>query len=84
MVRVTLDLRGSTEEQIRGYLRSLGGAPQPDGSVAGPGWTARLTAGEHRAFRTVWPRVVVDLEGDPDAVAATEQGLRLRAMRGGG
>lgn len=84
MAHVTLDLRGSTEQQIRGYLQALGGVPQPDGNVAGPGWTARLTAGEHRAFRVVWPRVVIEFEGDPDAVAAVEKGLRLRAMRGGG
>ncbi|MBP2019413.1 hypothetical protein J2Z79_002852 [Symbiobacterium terraclitae] len=84
MERVTLDLRGSTEQQIRSYLEALGGVPRPDGSVAGPGWTARLTVSEHRAFRIVWPRVIVDCEGEPDAVRAVEKGLRLRAMRGGG
>lgn|GEM_PF-3152317 len=84
VARVSLDLRGSTEQQIRGYLQALGGVLQPDGSVVGPGWTARLKAGEHRAFRIVWPRVVIDCEGDPDALRAVERGLRLRAMRGGG
>lgn len=84
VTRVTLDLRGSTEQQIRSYLEALGGVSQPDGSVAGPGWTARLTVSEHRAFRIVWPRVIVDCEGEPDAVRAVEKGLRLRAMRGGG
>ncbi len=79
-----LDLRGCTLEQIREYLASLGGTVLPDGSVSGPGWTARLEPGEHRAFGAVWPRVVVTLTGDPDAVAHAARGLRLRAMRGGG
>jgi len=81
---VILDLRGSTLEQLQGYLVNLGGTPGPDGTVTGPGWTARLEPGEHRAFGAVWPRVVVTFTGDPDAVARVAGGLRLRAARGGG
>lgn len=81
---MVLDLRGSTPDQIREYLIGLGGTPGPDGALAGPGWTARLEAGEHRAFGAVWPRVVVTFSGDPQSVARVVSGLRLRAMRGGG
>ncbi len=81
---MVLDLRGSTPDQVRAYLVSLGGAPRPDGTVAGPDWTATLEAGEHRAFGAVWPRVVVTFSGDPQSVARVVSGLRLRAMRGGG
>ena len=56
---MVLDLRGSTPEQVRAYLVSLGGTPRPDGTVAGPGWTARLEAGEHHALGAVWPQVVI-------------------------
>lgn len=84
MVRLTLDFRGSTEAQIRSYLQALGGENRPDGSVVGPGWTAQLTVGEHRAFGLVWPRVIVECEGESEAVEAVAKGLRLRATRGGG
>lgn len=81
---MNLDLRGSTPEQIRAYLESLGGTVRPDGTVAGPDWTATLEAGEHRAFGAVWPRVIVTFTGDPGAVERVAAGLRLRALRGGG
>lgn len=79
-----LDVRGTPEWQVRKYLESLGGVAQPDGSLAGPGWEARLEAGEHRAFGLNFPRVVITFAGEPAAVAATEAALRLRCMRGGG
>lgn len=81
---MALDVRGTPEWQIRLYLEGLGGVPQPDGSVAGPGWTARLETGEHRAFGTLLPRVVISFEGETAAIAAVEKALRLRAMRAGG
>jgi len=79
-----LDVRGTPAWQIRIYLERLGGVPQPDGTYAGPGWQASLTEGEHQAFGTTVPRVVVTFTGDPTAAAAAEAALRLRAMRVGG
>lgn len=81
---MALDVRGTPEWQIRLYLEGLGGVPQPDGSLTGPGWVARLEAGEHKAFGTLLPRVIIAFEGDPAAVDAVEKALRLRAMRAGG
>jgi len=79
-----LDVRGTSAEQIRGYLQGLGGRPQPDGSVAGPDWTAELAVGEHAAFGTLVPRVIITLRGDPEVVAAVTARLKLRATRVGG
>lgn len=81
---MALEVRGTPEWQMRGYLEGLGGVTQPDGTVIGPGWVARLEVGEHRAFGVMLPRVTVFFEGDPAAVAAVERALRLRAMRAGG
>lgn len=79
-----LDVRGTPAEQIRTYLIGLGGHDQPDGTVAGPGWTAALTEGEHQAFGIAVPRVVVRFNGQPQAVAAVYASLRIRALRAGG
>jgi hypothetical protein len=79
-----LDLRGTPAWQIRGYLIGLGGQEAPDGSLAGPGWTATLTELEHVAFRIVMPRIIVRFAGDPTAVKEVHDRLRLRAIRAGG
>ncbi len=79
-----LDVRGTPAWQIRRYLEILGGTHRPDGSYTGPGWQAHLTVGEHQAFGTLVPRVIITFSGEPAAVAAVESALRLRAMRVGG
>lgn len=81
---MALDVRGTHAWQIRSYLERLGGTRLADGSYVGQGWQAHLSVGEHRAFGTVVPRVVVTFEGEPAAVAVVESALRLRAMRVGG
>lgn len=84
MTPVSIDVRGTPAWQVRLYLEMLGGEHLPDGSYAGDGWKAHLAVGEHRAFGTLVPRVIITLEGTPAAVAAMESALRLRVMRVGG
>lgn len=82
---VTLALRGAGGWWIRRYLTLLGATETAPGIMAGPGWTARLTEGQHEAFGTVWPQVTVEFRGD-DPVAVTEAARLLKQManRGGG
>lgn len=79
-----LDVRGTPAWQIRPYLLELGGVEQPDGSYAGPGWTATLEEGEYLAMRTVFPRVIIRLEGEAGTVADVQARLRIRVFRVGG
>lgn len=81
---MAIDVRGTPAWQVRRYLELLGGERLADGSYAGAHWRAHLTVGEHQAFGTLVPRVVITFEGDPEAVAAVESALRLRVMRVGG
>lgn len=79
-----LDIRGTEAAVIRGYLRDLGGRERASDLIAGDGWQATLTEGEHRFSRWVFPRVIVTFEGEPSRVAEVAQRLRLLAFRGGG
>lgn len=81
---MSIDVRGTPAWQVRHYLETLGGKRLSDGSYAGDGWKAHLTVGEHKAFGTMVPQVVITFEGEPAAVAAIESALRLRVTRVGG
>lgn len=78
-----LDLRGTDAATLKGYLERLGGVVQPDGQIAGDGWSVRMVAGVHRFRQWEFPRVVLTFEGDSERIAAVVGRLRLWAMRGG-
>lgn len=79
-----LEIRGLPADLFRGYLvDEFGGAPKPDGSVAGPGWNARFIEGAPVRFRHGSVRVLfVEFEGPAETEAAAF--LARKAMRGGG
>lgn len=79
-----LDLRGTGIWWIKKYLGDIGGTETGLNLVEGPGWSAALTEGTHRAFGTDVPRVIVDFRGEPAAMAEAVRKLKLMAMRGGG
>ncbi|MFZ5823833.1 MAG: hypothetical protein ACOY94_05830 [Bacillota bacterium] len=79
-----LDVRGTPAWQIKPYLVELGGTEQPDGSFAGPGWQATLEEGEYLAMRTLFPRVIIRLAGEPEVLAGLAARLRIRVFRVGG
>lgn len=79
-----LDVRGVQPWEIREYLTRLGGLAVDEDSFAGSGWRATLTLGEHRAFGSILPRVIIRFEGESLAVKAVYDALRLRVMRSGG
>lgn len=79
-----LDIRGTEAAVIKEYLLGLGGVETAQLAVAGEGWEAVLTVGEHHFHRWVFPRVVVRFTGDPERVGAVAGRLRLLAFRGGG
>ncbi|HWI60608.1 MAG TPA: hypothetical protein VNT75_02085 [Symbiobacteriaceae bacterium] len=80
-----LDLRGTEADVIRQYLtHDMGAVPTGGDRFAGDGWEVTLTLGEHRFYRWVFPRVVVQFDGDPERVKVAYERLRLLAFRGGG
>lgn len=79
-----LDLRGTGIWWIKKYLGDIGGVETAPDLIEGPGWSAALTEGVHRAFRFEVPRVIVRFSGEPAAVAEAYRKLRLMAFRGGG
>lgn len=79
-----LDVRGTPAEQIGQYLCDLGGTPQPNGSYTGPGWCATLEESDHRAFGSIFPRVIIRWSGEPEPVKRVMEQLKLRATRVGG
>jgi hypothetical protein len=87
-MRIDLDepIRGMTVWLLREYLEELGGASGPDGVVAGPGWSARLTQLEDHALGSLRiGQVRLELSGDEASLAELRRALTLKLMtRGGG
>jgi hypothetical protein len=82
---ITHDIRGIPLWLLRDYMVDLGGQVQPDGSVAGPGWTGLLTRlADFQIGSLRVGEVRVELSGDPDAVDALDLALRPKLLRAGG
>lgn len=79
-----LDLRGTEADTLRQYLTLLGGTVEGPDRVAGPDWSASLTAGTHRFGQWEMPRVIVRFTGNPKSVSEVVRRFRLMAWRGGG
>jgi hypothetical protein len=79
-------VRGVPIWLLREYLVELGGAMQPDGSVAGDGWLARLTQlDDYRISSLRVGQVRLELTGE-DAARESIQALLMRKLstRAGG
>ena len=70
---------------LREYLEELGGEADGEYRVIGDGWTASLSKSEPFKLGSLRiSRVRLELEGDPDAIAALKSRLEIKTMRGGG
>lgn len=70
---------------LREYLEELGGEAGGEYRVIGDGWTASLSKSEPVNIGSLRiDRVRLDLEGEPDAIAALKPRLEIKTMRGGG
>lgn len=67
------------------YFRDIGGVEQPDGWFAGEGWRARVSDAEPFVLGSLRVgRVRLQLEGEPEALAAARRRLEPKLIRGGG
>jgi molybdopterin synthase sulfur carrier subunit len=81
----TRDVRGIPLWLLREYLVESGGRASGPDSVAGEGWTARLTQIEdYRIGHLSVGEVRMELEGDAGTLDALEARLAPRLLRGGG
>ncbi|MCG0237763.1 MAG: hypothetical protein L6E13_00330 [Firmicutes bacterium] len=83
---MVLELGGVQPALAVEYLRLLGGQVAPDGTVCGPGWTARVSGESYPVpgSRLRVDRVRIALTGPQETVTALANRLRLMALRGGG
>jgi hypothetical protein len=66
------------------YLEDLGGEAAGEGRVKGDGWTASIIKIEpNRVGSLRVGRVQLELQGDPDAIAALKPRLEMKTMRAG-
>ncbi|MFO7173302.1 MAG: hypothetical protein DIU70_010110 [Bacillota bacterium] len=83
---LVLELEGVPPSVALDYLQLLGGQTAPDGTVRGPGWTARVTSGSEpvpgSSLRV--DRVRIALTGPRETLTALSHRLWLMALRGGG
>lgn len=88
MLSIDLDapIRAIPTWLLRAYLVELGGEEQPDGSVAGPGWYARLTqVDDYRIGSISVGQVRLELRGNAAALATLRPALiRKLSTRAGG
>lgn len=77
--------RGISARAARHYLTRVGGEEQPDGSVAGDGWTASVTADRVGIGPSLeLTEVTVTFEGEPGTLDAVIEAFSRKAIRAGG
>jgi hypothetical protein len=70
---------------LQHYLEQIGAQPAADGTLAGPGWSARLAQAEDYTIGSLRVgQVRLEIEGDTEAIAAVRQALAPHLLRGGG
>jgi hypothetical protein len=80
-----LTLRGIGVPIVILYLTELGGAETAPGLIAGPGWQARVWAGEPVRLHALRLGVTeVAFSGEPAAVEQVIAALQKKAIRAGG
>lgn len=80
-----LSLRGIGVPIIVAYLVDLGGVEREPGLVEGPGWRARVWAGEPVQMHALQLGVTeIAFSGEPAAVDRVVAALKKKAIRGGG
>ncbi len=66
------------------YLQDLGGEADGEDQVNGEGWTASIIKIEpNRVSSLRVGRIQLELQGDPDAIAALKPRLEKKTMRAG-
>jgi len=82
----TREVAGIPVWLMRDYLVDEGGAASEDGrTVAGDGWTVRLTPlAPHRVGSLAVGRLRVELDGEPAALARMRAVLEKKLLRAGG
>ena len=69
---------------MREYLEDLGGEADGEDRVNGMGWTAGITKIEpNRVGSLRVGRIQLELQGDPEAIAALKSRLEMKTMRAG-
>ena len=85
MIREVCELRSLPIWLMREYLLDLGGSEQPDGSLAGPGWQARLTQLENFTIGSLSVgQIRLEWQADEDAQARVWPELEKKLLRVGG
>lgn len=83
--RVERSFRGISERLATRYLEHLGGERRGDGSVAGEGWTARLSSRTVEVGPSLTlNEVTVAFEGDAETLDDLVPAFAQKAMRAGG
>lgn len=77
--------RGISERAARHYLTRVGGEERPDGSVAGDGWTATVTADRVGIGPSLeLTEVTVTFEGEAGPLETVIEAFSRKAIRAGG
>ncbi len=80
-----LSLRGIGVAVIVVYLADLGGVEKEPGLIVGPGWQARVWAGEPVRLHALRLGVTeVEFSGEPAAVEQVVMEFQRKAIRAGG
>jgi len=85
VIREVRELRALPLWLLREYLLDLGGSEQPDGSLAGPGWQARLTQLENFTIGSLSVgQIRLEWQAEEAANARVWPELEKKLLRAGG
>lgn len=85
MIEETRELRALPLWLLREYLQELGGTAQPDGSLRGEGWQARITPIEDFVIGSLRVgQIRFEWQAEPAAHARVWPELEKKLLRAGG